>query len=160
MKISELRTGQGSVNIEAEVIEISEAREFQKYGRTLRVATATIKDDSGTIKLSLWNADIERVKKGDTVKITNGYASEFQGEKQLTTGKFGKLEVLEGKSEDKAEEAEEKVEEKVEEKGEDKVEDKGEKMAKTYSNDEYQFEPDDEVEEEEEAVEKEKVEDY
>jgi replication factor A1 len=151
MKISELRTGQGSVNIEAAVIEISEAREFQKYGRTLRVATATIKDDSGTIKLSLWNADIERVKKGDTVKITNGYASEFQGEKQLTTGKFGKLEVLEGKSEDKAEEAEEKVEE--------KVEDKGEKMAKT-SNDEYQFEPDDEVEEEEETVEKEKVEDY
>ena len=29
------------------------------------------------------------------VKITNGYVSEFQGELQLTTGKFGKLEVLE-----------------------------------------------------------------
>jgi len=97
MKISELRAGQGSVNIEATVIEMSEPREFNKYGRVLKVANAMIKDDSGSIKLSLWNADIERVKVGSTIKITNGYVSEFQGEKQLTTGKFGKLEVNEGK---------------------------------------------------------------
>jgi replication factor A1 len=43
--------------------------------------------------LTLWNQDIEKVKQGDTVRITNGYVNEFQGEKQLTTGKFGKLEV-------------------------------------------------------------------
>ena len=97
MKISELRAGQGSVNIEATVIEMGEPREFNKYGRVLKVANAMIKDDSGSIKLSLWNADIDRVKIGNTIKITNGYVSEFQGEKQLTTGKFGKLEVSEGK---------------------------------------------------------------
>jgi len=97
MKISELKAGQGSVNIEATVIEMSDAREFNKYGRVLRVANAVIKDDSGSIKLSLWNDDIERVKVGNTINITNGYVSEFQGEKQLTTGKFGKLEVSEGK---------------------------------------------------------------
>ncbi len=41
---------------------------------------------------------------GDKVHITNGYVSEFQGEKQLTTGKFGKLEVVE-KGEGAVEEA-------------------------------------------------------
>jgi len=141
MKISELRTGQGSANIEAEVTEVSEAREFEKYGRTLKVATAKIKDDSGEIKLSLWNADIDKVKVGDIVKITNGYVSEFQGEKQLTTGKFGKLEVLEGKSGTADKTESKKTEEKTEEK---------EKM-----NFDTDFEPDDEVEEEEEKAEEE-----
>jgi hypothetical protein len=51
------------------------------------------------MKLTLWNEQIEQVKVGDKVKISNGYVNEFQGELQLTTGKFGKLEVL-GKSDD------------------------------------------------------------
>ena len=122
MKISELKAGQGSVEIEAEVIEMSEPREFNKYGKILRVANAMVKDDSGTIKLSLWNADIDRVKVGNMIKITNGYVSEFQGEKQLTTGKFGKLDVI-GGSEKTAEKAEEKVEEKAEKDKDKKMED-------------------------------------
>ena len=42
----------------------------------------------------MWNEDIDKVKSGDKVKLTNGYVSEWQGELQLTTGKFGKLEVV------------------------------------------------------------------
>ena len=34
------------------------------------------------------------------IKITNGYVNEFQGESQVTAGKFGKLEILgEGEAE-------------------------------------------------------------
>jgi replication factor A1 len=93
MKISELQTGNSSVEVSGKVKEISEPRTFNKFGRELKVANAVLEDDSGSIKLTLWNADIEKVKVGDTVKLTNGYVNEFQGEKQLTTGKFGKLEV-------------------------------------------------------------------
>ena len=35
-----------------------------------------------------------------TIK-TNGYVNEFQGEKQLTAGRFGKLEVINGEVEEK-----------------------------------------------------------
>ncbi|MFH0831414.1 MAG: OB-fold nucleic acid binding domain-containing protein [archaeon] len=99
MKISELQAGQGNVDIEAEVVEVSAPREFNKFGRNLSVATATIKDDSGTVKMSLWNQDIDKVKAGSRIKVTSGYVNEFQGEKQFTSGKFGKIEVLgEGKS--------------------------------------------------------------
>ena len=94
MNISELKPRQGNVIIEAEVVDVGETKEFEKFGRKGRVANATIKDESGEIKLTLWNDDIDKIKKGDKIKISNGYVNEFQGEKQLTAGKFGKLEVI------------------------------------------------------------------
>ncbi len=94
MKISELKARQGKVELTAEVISIEEPRTFNKSGKDERVANAIIKDDSGEIKLTLWNDEIEKVKVGDKVKITNGYVNEWQGTLQLTAGRFGKLEVV------------------------------------------------------------------
>jgi len=96
MKISNLKPRQGKIEIEAEVISMGEVREFEKFGNKGRVASAKIKDESGEISLVLWNEDIDKVKAGNKVKIINGYVNEFQGEKQLTAGRFGKLEVLDG----------------------------------------------------------------
>ncbi|MFH1501327.1 MAG: SOSS complex subunit B family protein [archaeon] len=118
VKIADVRSMQGSVEgtVEAEVVELGETREFNKFGKSIKVANATLKDDTGTIQLSLWNDDISKVNKGDTVKITNGYVKEFQGDPQLTAGKFGKLEVAGGEGGEAKEEAEteEVEEEKVE----------------------------------------------
>lgn len=94
MKISELRAGQGNVEIEGIITEIGDTRAFNKYGRELKVSNAILKDDSGAIKLTLWNDDVMRFKEGDKIKIINGYVSEFQGEKQLTSGKFGRMEKI------------------------------------------------------------------
>ena len=94
MKISELKPGTGSVMLEAEVASMDSEREVNKYGRKLRVANVTIKDDSGSITLVLWNDQIDQVKAGNKVKIENGYVNEWQGASQLTLGKFGKLTVL------------------------------------------------------------------
>lgn len=94
MNISDLKARQGKVDIEAEVTEKGEVRTFNKFGKDGRVCNATIKDASGEIKLTLWNDEIDKVNVGDKVKISNGYVNEFQGEKQLTAGRFGQLEVL------------------------------------------------------------------
>lgn len=99
MKISELRSGQGSVEVEGVISELGDTRAFNKYGRELKVANAILKDDSGAIKLTLWNDDVVRFKEGDRIKIINGYVSEFQGEKQLTSGKFGRMEKVGGDQE-------------------------------------------------------------
>jgi len=94
VKISELKPGTGSVNIEAKVVSVDEAREVMtKIGRRTRVANATIKDDSGEIVLTLWGDDIDRIKEGDTVQIENGWVSEFKGNSQISAGKFGKITV-------------------------------------------------------------------
>lgn len=103
MEIKDLQVRQGNVDIELDIVDVGEAREFEKFGRTGKVATAIAKDETGDIKFTLWNDDIEKVKAGDKVKLTNGYVSEWQGEKQLTTGKFGKLEVI-GESKETKEE--------------------------------------------------------
>tara|TARA_Y100000310_G_scaffold138707_1_gene137729 strand:+ start:978 stop:1265 length:288 start_codon:yes stop_codon:yes gene_type:complete len=94
MKISELQARQGKVEVEGEITDKQEPREFEKFGNKGKVCNCTLKDDSGEISLTLWNDDVDSVKVGDKVKITNGYVNEFQGEKQLTSGRFGKLEVV------------------------------------------------------------------
>ena len=95
MKISELNVGQGEVSIEVTVKEVGEVRTFNKFGKEMKVANATVTDDSGEIQLTLWNEDTEKYKAGDKLKIENGYVNEFNGEKQLTSGKFGKIEKVE-----------------------------------------------------------------
>lgn len=114
MKVKELKPRQGNVNITLQVVEVGETREFNKFGNIGRVANATTKDASGTIKVSLWNDDVEKVKAGDIIKITNGWVSEFQGEKQLSAGRLGKLEVV-GKGELKETERIDNIEAEVEE---------------------------------------------
>jgi len=94
LKISELFVRQGSVEVEGTIKEINEPRVFNKFGKELKVADAILEDDSGAVKLTLWNDDIDNFKQGDKIKITNGYVNEFQGEKQLTSGKFGKIEKV------------------------------------------------------------------
>jgi len=93
--INEIQPRQGKIDVEeASIIEKDKPREFEKFGKTGRVCNAVLKDNSGEIKLTLWNDEVDLVDVGDKVKITNGYCGEYQGEKQLTAGKFGKLEVI------------------------------------------------------------------
>ena len=85
----------GKVDIELTVKDVGETKEFEKFGKKGRVCNATVTDEEGKeIKLTMWNEEIDTVKKGDKIKITNGYVNEFQGEMQLTAGRFGKLEVV------------------------------------------------------------------
>ena len=94
MKISELKDGTGKVNIEAKVIEKEATREVNtKFGRS-KVANAVIEDDSGTIALTLWGDDADKVKEGDSLKIENGFVKEWNGTLQLSVGKYGKMTVL------------------------------------------------------------------
>ena len=98
MKIKDLKPKQGNVDIIVDVIDVESPREFQKFGKPGKVANAIAKDETGDIKLTLWNEDIDKVKAGDKIHLVNGYVNEWQGEMQLTTGRMGKLEVV-GKSE-------------------------------------------------------------
>lgn len=95
MKVRDLRSGMRRVDLSAHIVEISEPREVvTRFGETHRVATAVVADDTGTIKLSLWDDNISQVKVGDNIKIENGYVTTFQNENQLNVGRFGKLSVI------------------------------------------------------------------
>jgi ssDNA-binding replication factor A large subunit len=97
MALKDLQARQGNVDVEVQVIEKGAVREFQKFGKSGKVCNAKVKDDSGEMSLTLWNDESDRINVGDRIRIQNGYVGEWQGEPQLSTGRFGKIEILESK---------------------------------------------------------------
>lgn len=99
MKISDLKVGASNVTVQAKVVQKDDPREVvTKYGKRLSVANIMLQDDSGSIAMSLWGNDINEISVGDTVEVANGYVNEFRGSPQLSTGKFGKIRVVEKSS--------------------------------------------------------------
>ena len=85
-----------TVEVEGEIVEVSSPREVTlRTGGQAKVADAILRDESGSIKLSLWDAQIDAVSKGARVKVTNGYINTFRGERQLNVGRYGKLDIIE-----------------------------------------------------------------
>ncbi|MEX0763961.1 MAG: OB-fold nucleic acid binding domain-containing protein [Nitrosopumilaceae archaeon] len=95
--ISQLRSGMTRLDtIEGTIESIGEPRTVNlKTGGQAQVADAVLKDDSGQIKLTLWDAQIKMVKAGSKVTVENGYINNFKGENSLNVGKYGKLNIIE-----------------------------------------------------------------
>lgn len=92
MKISELKPGMRNVSVTGKIDNVGQPRTVNlKSGGTNNVADAIISDESGSIKLSLWGDDINKVQPGDKVSIENGYINTFKGENSISVGKFGKM---------------------------------------------------------------------
>jgi len=94
MKIAEVKQGMSSVSVKGKVIDVSEPREVNTRYGTRRVADAVIEDDSGQIKLSLWENQIDSVAIGDTVAVSGAYITVFRDQTQLNIPRSGKLEVV------------------------------------------------------------------
>jgi replication factor A1 len=93
MKINEIKYGLSGVFIEGKITEKSEPRTVNtRYGRR-SVADATLEDETGTIKMSLWEEQIDRVNVGNKVSISGAYVTEFRNELQLNIPRSGKLEI-------------------------------------------------------------------
>ncbi len=95
MNIKDLRNGMKRVDVEAKVVEKGNPREVtSRYkDETYKVADAVVADETGSIKLTLWNEQIDQVNVNNTIKVENGYVTSFKGEIQLNIGKFGKMTV-------------------------------------------------------------------
>jgi len=95
LNVRDLRNGMRRVTVEAKVVEKGEPREVRSRYKdeTYQVADAVVADETGSIKLTLWNEQIDQVNVGNKVKIENGYVTSFKGEIQLNVGKFGTMTV-------------------------------------------------------------------
>ena len=92
--ISTLTINSKKVNVVAKIIEKRQPREVNtKFGRKL-VGEAIIEDSTGRMSLVLWEDEINNVKEGETIKIENGYVTEWNGVLQLNVGKYGTMKVL------------------------------------------------------------------
>ncbi len=95
VKIKDLDTDSKGINLIATVVKMEEPKEITtKFGRTL-VANAEVEDDTDKIKLVLWGDQTQLCKEGDKIKIENAFVKEWNNEKQLSIGKYGKIEKVE-----------------------------------------------------------------
>jgi len=99
VRIGDLRTGMRQVTLKAKVLEIATPTQvFTRFGNYASVANAVIGDDTGTVKLCLWNEQIGSVSIGDMIELQSAHVSTFRGEQQLRIGKNGLINVLESMS--------------------------------------------------------------
>jgi replication factor A1 len=94
--IGDLKVGMNHISLEAKVVEVTKPRVVStRYGNYASLAKAVIEDNTGQIKLCLWNNQIDAVSAGATVQIKNARTSTFKGERQLSLGKTGTVNNIE-----------------------------------------------------------------
>jgi replication factor A1 len=87
------------ISLKAKVMRIAEPMVvFTKFGNNASVANALIADETGTIKLSLWNEQIDSLEVGDVIQVANARVSTFRNERQLRIGRNGTVKVVVGTS--------------------------------------------------------------
>jgi replication factor A1 len=93
-KVGELTPQSRAVNVTAKVVSKSEIRDIPmgRDGSAHKVCDALVGDETGSVYLTLWDDNIEKVNDGDTVRVENGYVTLFKGNMRLNIGKYGKLE--------------------------------------------------------------------
>ncbi len=96
-KVGELTPQSRAVNVTAKVVSKSEIRDIPmgRDGSAHRVCDALVGDETGSIYLTLWDDNIEKVNEEDTIRIENGYVTLFKGNMRLNIGKYGKMATAE-----------------------------------------------------------------
>jgi hypothetical protein len=97
--VQNLRHGMKRINIEAEVLETLKPQLVHtQYGNSATITNAWIGDETGKVKLCLWNEQANSVNVGDTIQIKNASVSTFKGERQLRLGRSGTVSVLQSRT--------------------------------------------------------------
>lgn len=109
LKIENVLSGMNSVNLTGKVVRIFEPRTWEKDGKKGKVANIILADETGQIRMSLWNEQVNPVEEGtlekdSVIEITNGYTKEDgMGGCELRLGKSGVIKLSEAKINVKAE---------------------------------------------------------
>ena len=92
--IGDLRAKMRGVSVTARVLEVPTRMLVNtRYGGKSYVSNILLADETGTIRLSLWNRQIDDVAVGDTVNIEKASVATFQGERQLRISRGGTMSV-------------------------------------------------------------------
>jgi ssDNA-binding replication factor A large subunit len=98
LKAKNIIPGMRSVDFLGRITRITEPREFERKGKTGRVVNLFLGDDSGSIRLSLWDKETDMVegdqglKEGDVVRVARGWVKkDYRGGSEIRLGRSGKV---------------------------------------------------------------------
>jgi hypothetical protein len=99
VSIGGLCVGMSHITLHAKILDVQKpVSVLTRFGEMVAVVNALIGDNTGTIKLCLWDGQTSAVAKGDSVFIKNAQTFAFRGEKQLRLGRNGTIIVEQEKS--------------------------------------------------------------
>ena len=93
LKIANLIPGMQNIDIVANILRISK-KSFKKEGVEGLVCSVLLGDDTGRIRLVLWNNDIEKIegfRQGDGIRVI-GFVKQGSFGLEVRVGRFGKIE--------------------------------------------------------------------
>jgi hypothetical protein len=94
-RVNELTAGMKGVDVKATIVEVPPSKSvYSKWGEPCSVSNVKLNDDTGSIRLCLWNDHINAVHVGDSIEVKNGYVYNFNGELQLRLRKHSTLSII------------------------------------------------------------------
>lgn len=99
IKIKDVVPGR-SFTLKARVIRVFPAKEYEKDGRKFKVGNIILGDETGSIRMSLWDMQTEvldKLEPGMAIEIFGAYGKENnRGEVEVRVGRFGGIKKIEG----------------------------------------------------------------
>ena len=92
LKVNELRSGIGKVDVTARILEIN-SHDADVNGEPKKVFSGILADETGKAQFTSWH-DFN-IKKGDVLRITGGYVKSWKGIPQLTFDSTASVKKLE-----------------------------------------------------------------
>jgi ssDNA-binding replication factor A large subunit len=89
MKVSELAPNSKVTNLVVNIDKLEE--KTQTNGTDLQ--EGIVSDSTGQVKITLWGEHVGKFEEGTKIIMVTGWCKEFEGTLQISTGKFGKIEL-------------------------------------------------------------------
>lgn len=103
--ISNIRSGMMNVDPLAWVIQVGNTRQFTtKEGNEGEVVTLLLADETGSIRLNLWNErarEVSKINRGDLLSVRNAYVRTWLENVTLNLGQEGEINVSESQADRK-----------------------------------------------------------
>ncbi len=96
LKIKEIYAGMRNVTMIGKVVRKYEVREFHKEDRVGKVCSLILGDETGTIRLVLWNDQVEQIinlNENDTIMVKDAYVRENNNNIEIHLGQSGQLTI-------------------------------------------------------------------
>ena len=94
VKVKELHAGVRISRLEVLVLRRYPRRQVHSANYRGPVAAACGRDETGVIGLVLWGEQVDRVRTGDVIRISNGWCRRTHGELVVSSGRTGQLSVI------------------------------------------------------------------
>ena len=95
-KINKIEVGEKAISVEEKISDKSDVGDNKSNSGVIQKrAHATLCDETGSVRITLWREDADNYQNGDCIRIDNGYSTIAAGEHFVTAGYFGLITKIE-----------------------------------------------------------------